>query len=76
MNLAEARAEAERYLAYLDGQASKAKRLAEIASARRSGEMNLVTARRKIRAIDDVSHVYDGSNLELAIRKFLDVTKT
>lgn len=73
MSISAAIAEARRWLAYLDAQETKARQLAEIASARRAGTMTEVEGRR---AVDMVQNrmgltVYDGSLLAEAVKALI-----
>lgn len=72
MSIDEARAECERWFAYLQRQEDKSIELQKIAAARRAGEMDLEEARRRMRALDNCSvTVFDGANLEKAVRVLL-----
>lgn len=71
MKLQEARAECERWFAYLRSQKYKSENLQRIASRRLSGEITLDEARLEMRKIDSDVTVYDGANLEKAVRVLL-----
>ncbi len=72
MTLAEAKAECERWFAYLKRQETKAVEMGRIAQARRSGEIDEHEGRRRVRALDNCSvTVFDGANLEKAVRVLL-----
>jgi hypothetical protein len=72
LKLEEAKAECERWLAYLKREEDKSLQIQRIAAARRGGEMTGDEAHRKLRAIDNCSvTVYDGANLEKAVRVLL-----
>lgn len=76
MKLDEARAECERWLAYLDRQKARAEELAKIAAARRRGEMELHEARIAMCELDTRAPVvYDGANLEKAVRRLLTASQ-
>lgn len=68
MKLEEAKAECERWFAYLKRQEEKSLAIQKIAAARRSGEMDEAEGRRRVRMIDSGVTVYDGANLEKAVR--------
>lgn len=77
MTLAEARAECERWFAYLKRQQDKAIAMQKIATARRNGEIDLEEGRRRVRALDNCSvTVFDGANLEKAVRVLLKHTES
>jgi len=72
MKLAEAKAECERWFAYLKRQEDKSMELQKLAAARRRGEIDEQEARRRVRQVDGCSvTVYDGANLEKAVRVLL-----
>lgn len=71
MTLTEAKAECERWFAYLKRQADKAVAMQKIANARRSGEIDEEEGRRRVRALDNGVTVFDGANLEKAVRVLL-----
>jgi hypothetical protein len=72
MTLAEAKAECQRWLAYLDRERERSIALQKIASARRSGEIDDAEAqRRALRKRDSGLTVYDGANLEKAVKVLL-----
>lgn len=75
MTVEEARVECERWFAYLDRQRTKSLEMQKIAALRRSGEIDLEEARRRQRALDNCSvTVFDGANLEKAVRVLLKAT--
>ena len=65
MNTDKAIYEAQRWLGYLDAQGAKAKRLAELA---RLAKTDHAEALRQKRQMDAAPTVYDGGNLEPAVR--------
>jgi hypothetical protein len=67
----EAIAECRRYLAYNERQRERSVELGRIAAKRRAGEMDLATAQRQMRALEQGVGVYDGGNLELAVKQLL-----
>lgn len=70
--LAEAKAECERWFAYLKRQEEKSLAIQKIATARRLGEIDENEGRRRLRSIDNCSvTVYDGANLAKAVRVLL-----
>ena len=71
MKLDEAKAECERWFAYLRRQKDKSVAMQKIASARRLGEIDEQEERRRVRALDSGITVYDGANLEKAVRVLL-----
>jgi hypothetical protein len=72
MKLAEAKAECERWFAYLQSQKDKSLALQKIASERRSGLIDHAESQRRIRSIDNCSvRVFDGADLEKAVRVLL-----
>jgi len=72
MNLVEAKAECERWLAYLKRQEEKAVAIQQIAADRRSGKCDAGEAQRRLRTIDNCSvTVYDGARLADAVRVLL-----
>ena len=72
MTLTKAKAECERWFAYLKRQEEKAVAFQKIAAAVRSGEIDQTEARRQQRRIDGCGiTVYDGANLEKAVRVLL-----
>lgn len=68
----EAVAECERWLAHLEHQRQKTKRIQELAVMARQGPEQQKEAQRKLRQIDRQPHVYDGANLEKAVRCLLE----
>lgn len=72
MPIPEAIEEGRRWLAYLDRQAERAKRLAELASERRAGTMDLQTAQREIERMERNVTVYDGANLAEAVKALIE----
>ena len=71
MKLPEAKAECERWFDYLNRQRDKSIAMQRIAAARRSGEINHDEGQRRVRALDSGVTVYDGANLEKAVRVLL-----
>lgn len=72
MKIAEAKAECERWFAYLDRQREKAIAMQEIAAARRSGKIEQFEASRRVRMLDGRAPVvFDGARLEQAIKALL-----
>jgi hypothetical protein len=72
VKLDQAKAECERWFAYLQRQKDKAVAMQKIAAARRSGEIDEQEGRRRVRALDGCSvTVFDGANLERAVRLLL-----
>jgi hypothetical protein len=72
MTLAQAKAECERWFAYLKRQEEKSLRLQEVASEVRRGLLAEADARRRVRQIDGCGvTVYDGANLQKAVRVLL-----
>ena len=72
MTLTQAKAECERWFAYLKRQEHKSLQIQSVAAARRRGEIDENEARRRVRTIDGCSvTVYDGANLEKAVRVLL-----
>lgn len=71
MKLAEARAECERWLAYLASQQAKSLALQKLASDRRAHTCDDVEMRRRLSAIDRGVTVYDGAKLADAVRVML-----
>ncbi len=77
MKMAEAKAECERWFAYLDRQRDKSLALQKIASRVRSGEITSDEGRREIRNIDGRAPVvYDGARLEQAVKLLLKNLKS
>lgn len=76
MKLDEAKAECARWFAYLDWQREKAITMQKIASDRRNGLCDQDEARRRVKALDGCSvTVFDGANLEKAVRVLLKHVK-
>lgn len=72
MKLDEAKAECERWLARCDRQREKSLSLQVLARDRREGRCDADEARRRMQEIDRAGvQVYDGANLETAIRTLL-----
>ena len=72
MKLPEAKAECERWFDYLNRQRDKSIAMQRIAAARRSGQIDHDEGQRRVRALDNNSiRVYDGANLEKAVRVLL-----
>lgn len=71
MTLTEAKAECERWFAYLKRQEEKSLALQKLAAARRTGEIDEQEGHRRLRAIQGSPTVYDGANLERAVRVLL-----
>ena len=74
MKLNEAVAECERWLAYLQDQVTKARLMGQLATERRSGKCSLEDAHKRIVEINGYHSsptVYDGGNLEVAVRFIL-----
>jgi hypothetical protein len=65
----EAIEECHRYLAYLDWQRSKSLQMQALATMARNGKQK--EAREALHRIDSSPVVYDGANLEKAIKKLL-----
>lgn len=70
MNLAEAKAECQRWLAYLERQKAKSIAMQQIAADHRNGTCSEEEGKRRVRALDSGVTVYDGGNLSEAV-KFL-----
>jgi len=76
MTLEEARQECRRYLDYLQFQRDKSYALQKLASDRRAGRVTLGDAHKRMREINGPSPtVYDGSDLEKAVKVLLEATK-
>lgn len=76
MNKAEAIEECNRYLAHLEEQRARSVRLQELARMARNGQPE--EAKRALRQLDTDRMnltVYDGSKLEMAIKKLLGEVK-
>ena len=75
MRIEEARAECERYLAYLAREEIKSRALQKLASDRRAGRCDDAEKDRRMAEIMGPSpRVYDGAELAKAIRILLAVT--
>jgi hypothetical protein len=72
MTLNEAKAECERWFAYLKRQEEKSLALQKLATARRTGEIDEREGQRRLRTIQGSPTVYDGANLEKAVRVLLN----
>lgn len=75
MNLSQARAECERWLAHLVRQEEKSIAIQKLAAERRSGRCDEAEARRRMRVIDSGPTVYDGAKLADAVRYLLNAVK-
>jgi len=76
MKLPEAKAECERWFAYLDSQRERAVAFQKIASRVRSGELTTEEARREQRKLDGAGlRAYDGARLEQAVKLLLKHVK-
>lgn len=71
--IADAKAECERWFAYLDRSRKKAEDMGRIASDRRKGLIDTAEAQRRVRALDSGVTVFDGARLEKAVRLLLTV---
>lgn len=73
MTLAEAKAECERWFAYLKRQEEKSLQLQKLAAARRAGVVDERQAKLRLMRLDAYYSVtvYDGANLEKAVRVLL-----
>lgn len=72
MKLTEAKAECERWFAYLDRQREKSLSLQKLATQVRSGEITSDEAQRKMRTLDgNAPVVFDGARLEQAVKLLL-----
>ncbi len=71
MKLSEAKVECERWFSYLDRQREKTVAMQKIASDRRQGLIDETEGRRRVRALDNGVTVFDGANLEKAVRVLL-----
>lgn len=76
MNLAEAQAECQRWLAYLDRQRERSIAIQKIASDRRTGQCSEDDGRKRLRAIDGGYGltVYDGAKLSEAVKVLLRIS--
>ncbi|WP_041299785.1 hypothetical protein [Hyphomicrobium sp. MC1] len=68
MTYDQAKAECERWFASLDREREKTIAVQKIASDRRQGLIDEAEARRRLRVIDGSPTVYDGAELEKAVR--------
>lgn len=76
MKLDEAKAECERWFADIQRQKDKSLALQKLAAQRRAGEITDDEAQRKLRSIQGAGiTVYDGTNLEKAVRVLLKHVK-
>lgn len=72
MTLTEAKAECERWFAYIKRQETKSIEMQKIAGAVRRGEIDADESLRRVRALDNCSlTVFDGARLEQAVRVLL-----
>lgn len=73
MKLAEAKAEGQRWLDYLDRQKEKSVTIQKIAGAVRRGEIDSAEGKKQLRAVDDRCSltVYDGAKLAEAVALLL-----
>lgn len=68
----EAKAECERWFRHLQRQKDKAAEMGRIALDRRNGAIDESEVKRRVRALDNCSvTVFDGANLEKAVRALL-----
>lgn len=75
MKLAEAKAECQRWLDYLDRQKEKTIAMQQIAADRRSGKCNETEAYARLRRLDSGVTVYDGARLAEAVKFLLRITQ-
>ena len=68
----EAVAECNRWLAHLEGQKAKSIRMQELAAMARQGPEQQKQAQRELHQMDRQPKVYDGANLEKAVKALLD----
>jgi hypothetical protein len=72
MTLTEAKAECERWFAYLQAQKDKSVALGRLASERRRGLVDEQEGRRRLNEIQGTGiTVYDGGNLQDAVKALL-----
>ena len=70
--LTDAKAECERWFAYLQSQEDRSKKLQKLAADRRAGRCDALEGERRCNAIQgNALTVYDGSNLADAVRVLL-----
>lgn len=70
MNLADAKTECQRWLAYLDRQRERSIAIQQIAADRRNGLCTYEDGQKRLRKIDSGVTVFDGAKLAEAV-KFL-----
>ena len=75
MTLTQAKAECNRWFEYLARQQHKSLQLQNIAALRRLDKIGEHEARRRVRTLDEGVTVYDGANLEKAVRVLLKNVK-
>jgi len=75
MNLKEAKAECERWFAYLESQKERSLQFQKLAAKRRNNEISLEEARRVQRNLDNSIRVFDGAKLEIAVKTLLKHVK-
>jgi hypothetical protein len=72
VKLAEAKEECERWFTYLEREKDRCVTIQQIAAAVRKGEITSDEGQKRIRRIDGCSvTVYDGANLQKAVRVLL-----
>lgn len=71
MTLDEAKETCHRWFRYLDSQREKSIKIQQLASQVRRGEITREESQRKLRMIDGAPTVYDGANLEVALKIIL-----
>lgn len=72
MTIDQAKAECQRWFAYLDRQREKSIAVQKIAAERRAGTIDEAEGKRRLRALDNCSvTVFDGAELEKAVRVLL-----
>ena len=76
MSIDDAKAECERWFTYINKQQDKLIAIQKIAADRRSGKTTEDEARRLLQRRDRDVTVYDGANLEKAVRVLLKHVKT
>lgn len=72
MNREEAVVECRRWLAHLERQQVKAKRMQELAALARTGPKGHEEARREMNRIDGQPEVYDGARLSEAVQVLIE----